>query len=82
MARLAQVVGLGRFRFVTLADEIFHQVSSLPEPLAREVLDFVVFLRQRSENAAIQNLSLAQESVLATIWDNDADNVWNDVAGR
>ena len=68
--------------FMTLADEIFQEVSHLPEPLAREVLDFVVFLRQKSENVAANNLLLAQEPVLAAIWDNDEDNVWNDFAGR
>ncbi|MBC7542795.1 MAG: DUF2281 domain-containing protein [Candidatus Sericytochromatia bacterium] len=67
---------------MTLADRIFQQVSTLPEPLAREVLDFVVFLRQKSENVSNHNLMLAQEPVLAAIWDNDEDNVWNDFASR
>jgi hypothetical protein len=67
---------------VTLAEEIFRHVSAMPEPLAREVLDFVVFLRQKSENVATHNLVLAQEPVLAVIWDNDEDNVWNDFASR
>jgi hypothetical protein len=73
---------LWRLRFVTLAEEIFQQVSTLPEPLAQEVLDFVVFLRQKTEKVTIDNFMLAQEPVLAAIWDNDEDNVWNDFASR
>jgi hypothetical protein len=57
-------------------------VRNLPEPLAREVLDFVVFLRQKSENVAVSNLMLAQESTLMAIWENETDNVWNDFASR
>jgi hypothetical protein len=67
---------------VSLAEEIFQQVRNLPEPLAREVLDFVVFLRQKSENVAVSNLMLAQESTLMAIWENETDNVWNDFASR
>ena len=67
---------------MSLAEEIFQQVRNLPEPLAREVLDFVVFLRQKSENVAVSNLMLAQESTLMAIWENETDNVWNDFASR
>jgi hypothetical protein len=34
---------------MTLADMVYEQVKALPEPLAREVLDFVAFLHERSE---------------------------------
>jgi hypothetical protein len=74
------IPGDGGLDAVTLAEEIFQQVSALPEPLAREVLDFVVFLRQKSETVAVHNLALAQEPVLAAIWDNEEDNAWNGLA--
>jgi hypothetical protein len=35
-----------------IAEIIYEQVKALPEPLAREVFDFVVFLRDRSRGDA------------------------------
>ncbi len=34
---------------MSLADLVYEQVKTLPEPLAREVLDFVASLRERGE---------------------------------
>jgi hypothetical protein len=34
---------------MTLAGPVYEQAKLLPEPLAREVLDFVLFLRGRQE---------------------------------
>lgn len=60
---------------MTLAEQIYQTVKPLPEPVAQEILDFALFLRQREENSEWQNLMLAQSSSLAD-WDN---TVWNDV---
>jgi hypothetical protein len=39
---------------MSIADMVYEQVKTLPEPLAREVLDFVGFLRERRDrNGAI-----------------------------
>jgi hypothetical protein len=46
--------------------------------MVQEVLDFALFLRQRDENTEWQNLMLAQTSALAD-WENDEDEVWNNV---
>lgn len=62
---------------MTTAQEIFEQVSQLPEPLVREVLDFVAFLKERYERDTGSDLMLAQQDVLRGIWDNEADDVWN-----
>ncbi len=63
---------------MNLAEQIYQTVKPLPEPIAQEVLDFALFLRQREENAEWQNLMLAQSSAL-TDWHNADDEVWNDV---
>jgi hypothetical protein len=62
---------------MSIADLIYEQVKALPEPLAREVLDFAGFLRGRRERAEWRNLAAAQS--LASVWDNSEDEVWNDV---
>lgn len=61
------------------AEIIYSQVKTLSEPMAREVLDFVGYLKVKQEQGGIDDLVLAQEGALNSIWDNDADEVWNDV---
>jgi hypothetical protein len=64
---------------MSIADLIYEQVKALPEPLAREVLDFAGFLRERQDRSEWRNLAVAQSRALASIWDNDEDEVWNNV---
>jgi hypothetical protein len=64
---------------MTIAEQIFEQARQLPEPLAREALDFVLFLRTRHERREWRDLMDAQSSALAGTWDNDADEAWNNV---
>ena len=66
---------------MTIAYQIAQIAGTLPEPLAREALDFVRFLqaRERSEWNDWQN---AQAASLAHVWDNAADEVWNDLPFR
>jgi Protein of unknown function (DUF2281) len=62
---------------MTIADLIYEQVKALPEQLAREVLDFAGFLREREERGEWRDLMAAQSRSLAAIWDNDEDRVWD-----
>ena len=61
---------------MTTADAIYQAVKPLPEPLAREVLDFVEFLRRRGQSQD-RDLMLAQQSSLNNVWNNADDEVWN-----
>ena len=63
---------------MNLAELVYEQVKTLPEPLAREVLDFVAFLRERGERAEWCDLMAAQAASLAPVWDNAEDKVWDD----
>ncbi|MGA0596296.1 DUF2281 domain-containing protein [Enterovirga sp. CN4-39] len=62
---------------MTLAETIFEQVKALPEPLAREVLDFVEFLSERAEQGSWRDLMSAQTGGLAAVWDNPEDAIWD-----
>jgi hypothetical protein len=62
---------------MTIADVVYEQVKALPEPLAREVLDFVAFLRERRDREDWRDLMNAQTNSLAAVWDNAEDEVWN-----
>ena len=62
-----------------IADMVYEQVKALPEPLAREVLDFVGFLRDRQDRVDWRDLMNAQATSLAPVWDNAEDKVWDDV---
>jgi hypothetical protein len=63
---------------MTIADMVYQQVKALPEPLAREVLDFVTHLRERGERPEWRDLMAAQSASLAPVWDNAEDKVWDD----
>ena len=64
---------------MTLAEMVFEQVKGLPDPLAREVLDFAAFLAGRDERASWRDLMNAQETALATVWDCPEDAIWDHV---
>lgn len=61
------------------AEMIYEQVKTLPEPLAREVLDFVGYLTMKAQHEEIGDLTQAQEPSLGEIWNNTDDDVWNHV---
>lgn len=63
---------------MSLAELVYEQVKALPEPLAREVLDFVAFLRERRDREDWRDLMKAQAGSLAPVWDNAEDKVWDD----
>ena len=64
---------------MTVADQVYEQAKLLPEPLAREALDFVLFLRDRLERGEWRDLMDAQSVALAAVWDNQEDEAWNNV---
>jgi hypothetical protein len=64
---------------MSIADMVYKQVKLLPDPLAREVLDFVGFLHERQDRAEWRDLMNAQATGLAAVWDNPEDRVWDDV---
>lgn len=64
---------------MTVADQVYEQAKLLPEPLAREALDFVLFLRDRLERGEWRDLMEAQSVALAAVWDNQEDEAWNNV---
>jgi hypothetical protein len=45
----------------------YEQVKTLPEPLAREVLDFIGYLRERGERHEWRDLMNAQAPALAEV---------------
>lgn len=62
---------------MSIAELVYEQVKTLPEPLAREVLEFVGFLRERHDRGEWRDLMNAQETALAPVWDNAEDKVWD-----
>ena len=64
---------------MTFADQVYEQVKSLPEPLVREVLDFIGYLRERGERREWRDLMNAQAPALADAWDSAEDQVWDNV---
>ncbi|MCF7978321.1 MAG: DUF2281 domain-containing protein [Chromatiaceae bacterium] len=67
---------------MTLAEQIDEKVRTLPDELAREVLDFVGFIEAKYalKSASKRDLQQAQVSAMSHVWDNPTDDeVWNDL---
>ena len=64
---------------MTIAELVYEQMMTLPDQLAREVLHFVGYLRERRDLAEWRDLMNAQAPALAAVWDNAEDRVWDDV---
>jgi hypothetical protein len=64
---------------MTVADLAYEQIKALPEDQAREVLDFIGYLREKGERAQWDDLMSAQTGALTAVWDNPEDEVWNDL---
>ncbi len=67
---------------MTTAEHVMNELKQLPEPLLREVLDFAHFLKSKADRAELDNLMRAQQTSMAHVWDNDEDEVWNNVPTR
>ena len=63
---------------MTIADQVYEQVKTLPDQLAREVLAFAVRLRERRDNRDWRDLMDAQSASLVPVWDTEEDKVWDD----
>jgi hypothetical protein len=63
------------------AEKIFQEARRLPEPLAREVLDFIGYLeyKHRLKDRLDEDLKRAQQPAMQHAWDNSDDEVWNDL---
>ena len=64
---------------MSIADVVYEQVKTLPDQLAREVLDFVGYLRERQDRSAWRDLMNAQSTGLSAVWDSADDQAWDDV---
>lgn len=63
---------------MNVADKICEKVRDLPEPLAKEVLDFIERIHGR-QDIRVEELKKAQLPVMNHIWENKEDDVWNDL---
>ncbi|MGZ8219464.1 DUF2281 domain-containing protein [Methylomagnum sp.] len=64
---------------MTIAEQIYSAAKPLPEHLALEALHFIEYLQTKAnDRAEMLDLQNAQEVVMRHIWDNEADEVWND----
>ena len=65
---------------MSIAEKIYEVAKPLPEPMALEVLHFTEYLSSKvTERAELTDLIRAQETVMKHVWDNQDDEVWNDV---
>ncbi|MGB5616908.1 MAG: hypothetical protein WBM78_08720 [Desulfobacterales bacterium] len=63
---------------MNVADKICEKAKDLPEPLAREVLEFIERISTQRDSD-IENLKKAQEPAIKRIWENTEDDIWNEL---
>lgn len=65
---------------MSIAERIYEVAKPLPESVALEALHFIEYLSSKiADRAQITDLTRAQEVVMKHVWDNQDDEVWNDV---
>ena len=66
---------------MSTAEQIMREIQKLPEPLAKEVLDFIGYieLKHGLKDRLAEELKLPQTPTMNHIWDNSEDEVWNDM---
>ena len=64
---------------VNTIELIQNEVKTLSDFKAQEVLDFIVFLKTRTETKEWQDMMSAQVQPLSDVWDNEEDETWNHV---
>jgi hypothetical protein len=79
IAHIIQTMKVTAEGCMTAADLLYEQAKLLPEPLARQALDFVLFLRERQERVQWRDTMDVQSSSVASVWDIDDDEAWNSV---
>ena len=67
---------------MTTTERIIAELHELPETMQQEVLDFASFLKTRSHQVELDDLSKAQQISMLHVWDNPDDEVWNDAQSR
>ena len=63
---------------MNVADKICEKARELPEPLAREVLEFIEQISVHRDSD-IENLKKAQGPAMQRIWENTEDDIWNEL---
>jgi hypothetical protein len=63
------------------AQKIYEKALKLPEPLAKEILDFIGYIEMKHnlKDTWTDELKKAQIPVMDKIWNNSEDDVWNDI---
>jgi hypothetical protein len=66
---------------MSTAEQIMREIQKLPEPLAREVLDFIGYIEFKHglKDRMTEELKKAQEPAMRHVWDNPEDEIWNDM---
>jgi len=65
---------------MSIAEKIYEVAKPLPESLALEALHFIEYLNNKNiDRSEMSDLARAQEAVMKHVWDNQDDEIWNDV---
>lgn len=61
-------------------EQIIKRIEELPEELMDEISDFVEFVAARRADREFSSVvTRAQQDSMNDVWDNEEDEVWNDL---
>ena len=64
----------------TLTHTLIEEIKSAPEPVQREVFDFLVFLKTREQREGREDLLPLAQTAWAADWDApEEDEAWRDL---
>ena len=65
---------------MSIAEQIYEIAKPLPESLALEALHFIEYLSSKNaDRTEMSELTSAKEIVMKHVWDNQDDEVWDNV---
>ncbi|MBK1986423.1 DUF2281 domain-containing protein [Sphaerospermopsis aphanizomenoides BCCUSP55] len=65
---------------MTIKEQITQELERLPEPVLKEVLDFVQFLKTKQQQKEILEITIMSESSLAKDWlKPEEDAAWQNL---
>jgi hypothetical protein len=64
-----------------ITEKICQEARRLPEPLAKEVFDFIEYIQIKHglRDILSEHLKASQTPAMKNVWNNVEDEVWNDL---
>ncbi len=71
---------LGEFmKAATRVEDIIHEINEVPEPYLEEVLDFILFIKMKSQSNKMETMLMSESSLKKDWLKPEEDEAWKDL---